>query len=156
LIDSGALDFFISKKTPEKHGGFMKKNHKAKREKTMPFEILFGLLAAVGSYLAFSLIFAVLLLLVNEPTKWASVFFVTAFLLSAATLGIILSRRAAGFGIYPCLISSVIFILILLSLSLIFNGFALPLLLSYALYVIISTLLCKFGGRKQKRRRRRA
>ena len=134
----------------------MKKIHKTKRERTLLSEAVFGVITSLFTFILLSLILAAFLLTVNEPVRWMGVSFVTAFLFSAATTGIIMAKRCKDFGMYPTLIGSLSFVILCLILSLIFSGFGLPLLLSYGLYVLISIICFNLGAKKSKKRRRRA
>ena len=134
----------------------MKKRKGTKTSKSA----LVNIAASVGlSFLILvptALVFGALLLILKNPVGNLKIASLAAFLISAAISGFVNSRRMGERGAVSSVISSLVFIIAMLSVSLVLTRGRVSgaLFMNYLCYMLTASLFAAFGGRRKARRRR--
>jgi Na+-transporting NADH:ubiquinone oxidoreductase subunit NqrE len=130
------------------------KKHSFLKKKSFGNAVLFGIIAAIVSFILLSLLSSALILLLNDPSSWIIPMFLPVFLLSAAIFGYAGTKINREYGIYPTLLASVCCICALILASVIVGGGKMGVsnLLSYLCYILVAVLFSFFGKIPKKRK----
>lgn len=134
----------------------MKRHRTAKIKKTPFAAFVLGLCFSFLSLLTVSLISSVILINTKNPTGSIGISSLISLLAAALLSGFMISRRNGEDGIKTSLFSSLAFVVILFSVSLISSKGKIggAVLMNGLCYMLVAIPAALFGG-KQKRRRRR-
>ena len=135
----------------------MKKRKKARNSQGKCGFFLFGILFSLGFLLVLSLIAAIFLTSVKNPTKNLGAVSLAVFLIGAAMSGFVNSKRGGENGILSSVITSGAFTLLMLVISLILAKGKLSgmVFMNYICYMLVSAFFAFIGRKRTTRHRRR-
>ena len=119
--------------------------------------LVFGIIFSVVLFLATSLIGAVILSRIENPTAHTGLCGMIALFVTAAASGFATSRYKGEGGMLPAVLSSLFVVLVMLMIGLIRGGGGLPLVsvINLGAFMVISTLFAALGRKKERKRHRK-
>ncbi len=119
--------------------------------------LVFGIIFSVVLFLATSLIGAVILSRVENPTAHTGLCGMIALFVTAAASGFATSRYKGDGGMLPAVLSALFVSLIMLMIGLVRGNGGLPLLsvTNLGAFMLISTIFAALGRKRERKRRRK-
>ena len=134
----------------------MKRHRGSKAERTLPGVLLFGVIFSFAVLFVISLLLCGVIMNTSNPTGSIKTASLISLLLSGGISGLVIAKRRGDGGVVTALVSSLIFIGVLLSVALIFskgkvNG---VIFMNSLCYMMISVFFSFFAKKRQRHRRR--
>ena len=131
---------------------------KSQSKETKRFKLLiFGTLGAAGAFFVISFLLSLVTYALNDPLGTIGIMSEAALIISAFISGFVISRLGKEGGMLTAFLSGLLFSLIMLLSGFIASGGKIPLscLLSYAIYIAVTSLAALLARKKGHRRRRK-
>ncbi|MBQ8690019.1 MAG: hypothetical protein IJ515_06630 [Clostridia bacterium] len=134
----------------------MGKGKKSGVRKTNASALVFGIIFTTAVFLLTALIGAAIAGGLKNPTGSIGTISLIVLMTTAAISGIAISKYKGEGGVFPSVLSSLFFTLVLLIIGLVLTKGHLPLIavINLALFILVNTIFAYLGKKREPRRRR--